>query len=34
MDLAGRSFNTTEERSDFDAYRNEGRYFNPAKKKS
>jgi hypothetical protein len=32
MDVAGRSFNATEELSYFDAYRNEGRYFYPAKK--
>jgi hypothetical protein len=32
MDPAGKSFNATEELSYFDAYRNEGRYFRPAKK--
>jgi hypothetical protein len=32
MDVAGRSFNATEELSYFDAYKNEGRYFYPAKK--
>jgi len=32
MDVAGRSFNATEELSYFDAYRNEDVYFNPAKK--
>lgn len=32
MDVAGRSFNATEELSYFDAYRNEGVYFSPAKK--
>ena len=32
MDVAGRSFNATEELSYFDAYRNEEVYFNPAKK--
>jgi hypothetical protein len=32
MDVAGRSFNATEELSYFDSYRNEGVHFYPAKK--
>jgi hypothetical protein len=32
MDVAGRSFNATEELSYFDTYQNEGVYFQPAKK--
>jgi hypothetical protein len=32
MDVAGRSFNATEEESYFDRYQNAGVYFNPAKK--
>ena len=32
MDVAGKSFNADEERNYFDAYRDEGVYFQPAKK--
>lgn len=32
MDVAGRSFNATEEKNYFDVYRNEGVYFYPAKR--